>query len=221
MRSDRRSVDASVVDPDGVVFVPAFTGLGSPWFDPYARGAVFGLTRGTTRAHVVRAVVESMAWQTADVVDAHCHPFRTQDLLDRDPASFETRCMFLGTALISSGHANHDLAAFAEELTETTMFGLALRRWAVATAGMPNPWIKSLRSTMFCSSSAAGEIVRVLEMPSSWPRCAKISARSYGALAASGSSAGRIETLKIGTLSASSVRPSLAKISPRIGRTGR
>jgi glycerol kinase len=53
-----------------VVFVPAFTGLGSPWFDPYARGAIFGLTRGTTRAHLVRAVVEAMAWQTADVVDA-------------------------------------------------------------------------------------------------------------------------------------------------------
>ena len=61
---------ASVDDTDGVVFVPAFTGLGSPWFDPYARGAIFGLTRGTTRAHVVRAVVEAMAWQTADVVDA-------------------------------------------------------------------------------------------------------------------------------------------------------
>ena len=57
-------------DTDGVVFVPAFTGLGSPYFDPYARGAVFGLTRGTTRAHLVRAVVEAMAWQTADVVDA-------------------------------------------------------------------------------------------------------------------------------------------------------
>jgi uncharacterized protein len=71
----------------------------------------------------------------ADVVDAHCHPFRTQDLLDRDPKAFETRCMFLGTALISSGHANHDLAAFAEELTETTMFGLALRRWLAAYLG--------------------------------------------------------------------------------------
>jgi glycerol kinase len=61
---------ASVPDPDGVVFVPAFTGLGSPYFDPYARGAVFGLTRGTTRAHLTRAVVEAMAWQTADVIDA-------------------------------------------------------------------------------------------------------------------------------------------------------
>jgi uncharacterized protein len=65
----------------------------------------------------------------ADVIDAHCHPFRSQDLLDRDPRTFETRCMFLGTALISSNHANLEAAAFVEEMTETTMFGLALRRW--------------------------------------------------------------------------------------------
>jgi glycerol kinase len=61
---------ASVPDTGGVVFVPAFTGLGSPWWDPYARGTIIGITRGTTRAHVARAVVESMAWQTRDVVDA-------------------------------------------------------------------------------------------------------------------------------------------------------
>jgi glycerol kinase len=60
----------SVDDTGGVYFVPAFTGLGSPWWDPYARGSVFGLTRGTGRAHLARAVVEAMAWQTADVVDA-------------------------------------------------------------------------------------------------------------------------------------------------------
>ena len=71
----------------------------------------------------------------ADVVDAHCHPFRSQDLLDRDPNAFETRCMYLGTALISSNHANHDLAAFVEELTETTLFGLALRRWLAGYLG--------------------------------------------------------------------------------------
>jgi glycerol kinase len=62
----------SVSDTDGAVFVPALTGLGSPWWDPYARGAILGLTRGTTRAHLVRAAVEAMAWQTADVVDAIC-----------------------------------------------------------------------------------------------------------------------------------------------------
>ncbi|MCB1015463.1 MAG: glycerol kinase GlpK [Acidimicrobiales bacterium] len=61
---------ATVDDTDGVVLVPAFTGLGSPWWDPYARGALLGITRGTTRAHVARAVVESMAYQTRDVVDA-------------------------------------------------------------------------------------------------------------------------------------------------------
>ncbi len=61
---------ASVPDSGGVVFVPAFTGLGSPWWDPYARGTVLGITRGTTRAHLTRAVVEAMAWQTRDVVDA-------------------------------------------------------------------------------------------------------------------------------------------------------
>jgi glycerol kinase len=61
---------ASVEDTGGVVFVPAFTGLGSPYWDPYARAALMGMTRGTTRAHIARAAVEAMAWQTADVVDA-------------------------------------------------------------------------------------------------------------------------------------------------------
>jgi glycerol kinase len=60
----------SVPDSGGVYIVPAFTGLGSPWWDPYARGAIVGITRGTNRAHLARAVVESMAFQTADVVDA-------------------------------------------------------------------------------------------------------------------------------------------------------
>ena len=60
----------TVPDAGGVVMVPAFAGLGSPWWDPYARGAIFGITRGTSRAHVARAVVESMVFQTRDVVDA-------------------------------------------------------------------------------------------------------------------------------------------------------
>jgi glycerol kinase len=60
----------SVPDSGGVYVVPAFTGLGSPWWDAYARGTIVGITRGTSRAHLARAVVESMAFQTADVVDA-------------------------------------------------------------------------------------------------------------------------------------------------------
>ncbi|HWC37981.1 MAG TPA: glycerol kinase GlpK [Acidimicrobiales bacterium] len=61
---------ATIDSTEGVYVVPAFTGLGSPWWDPYARGTVVGLTRGTGRAHVARAVVEAMAFQTRDVVEA-------------------------------------------------------------------------------------------------------------------------------------------------------
>ncbi len=60
----------SVADTGGVYVVPAFAGLGSPWWDPYARGTIVGITRGTGRAEIARAVVESMAYQTRDVVDA-------------------------------------------------------------------------------------------------------------------------------------------------------
>lgn len=60
----------SIPDSEGVFVVPAFTGLGSPWWDPYARGTIVGLTRGVGRAHLARAVVESMAFQVRDVIDA-------------------------------------------------------------------------------------------------------------------------------------------------------
>ena len=60
----------SVPDNGGVYLVPAFTGLGSPWWDPYARGTIVGITRGTSRAHIARAVVEAMTYQTRDVVEA-------------------------------------------------------------------------------------------------------------------------------------------------------
>jgi glycerol kinase len=59
----------SVPDSGGTVFVPALTGLGAPYWDPDARGAMFGLTRGTTRAHLVRAALEAIAYEVRDVVD--------------------------------------------------------------------------------------------------------------------------------------------------------
>ncbi len=61
---------ASLDSNDGVYFVPALTGLGSPHWDPYARGTIVGLTRGTTRAHLARATLEAMAYQTVDAVRA-------------------------------------------------------------------------------------------------------------------------------------------------------
>lgn len=65
--ADSDRLARSVEDSGGVVVVPAFTGLGAPWWDAEARGAIFGLTRGTTRAHLVRAALESLAFQVADV----------------------------------------------------------------------------------------------------------------------------------------------------------
>jgi glycerol kinase len=61
---------AGTPDSGGVYIVPAFAGLGSPWWDPYARGTIVGITRGTSKAHLARAVVEAMAYQTRDVVEA-------------------------------------------------------------------------------------------------------------------------------------------------------
>ena len=60
----------SLADTGGVYLVPAFVGLGAPHWDPYARGTIAGITRGTSRAHIVRAAVEAMAYQTRDVVEA-------------------------------------------------------------------------------------------------------------------------------------------------------
>lgn len=64
------SLAAGVEDNGGVYLVPAFTGLGAPHWDPYARGTIVGLTRGTTSAHLARAALESIAFQTVDVIRA-------------------------------------------------------------------------------------------------------------------------------------------------------
>ncbi len=68
--SDSQIMALSVEDNAGVYFVPALVGLGAPYWNPDARGAIFGLTRGTTREHLVRACLEAMCYQTKDVLDA-------------------------------------------------------------------------------------------------------------------------------------------------------
>jgi glycerol kinase len=68
--NDVEALAASVPDNGGVYLVPAFVGLGAPYWDPYARGTVVGLTRGSTMGHVARATLESMCYQTRDVLEA-------------------------------------------------------------------------------------------------------------------------------------------------------
>ncbi len=67
--SQSEELALSVPDTGGVYLVPAFTGLGTPWWDMFARGTLFGMTRGTSRAHLVRAALESIAFQSRDVLD--------------------------------------------------------------------------------------------------------------------------------------------------------
>ena len=68
--AEATSLAQSVPSSDGVVFVPALAGLGAPHWDPYARGGIFGLTRGTTAAHIARATLEGIAFQVADLYQA-------------------------------------------------------------------------------------------------------------------------------------------------------
>lgn len=68
--ADVEALAAQVPDNGGVYLVPAFTGLGAPHWDPYARGALLGITRGTTAGHIARATLESIAFQTADLLEA-------------------------------------------------------------------------------------------------------------------------------------------------------
>ncbi len=68
--SDMDEIASSVPDAGGVYFVPALSGLGAPYWDPHARGAIVGITRGTTRAHLARATLEAIAFQSAELIEA-------------------------------------------------------------------------------------------------------------------------------------------------------
>ena len=75
--SETEALARSVKENDGVYFVPAFVGLGAPYWDSDARGAIVGLTRGNTKAHIVRAALEGIAYQSRDVIEAMVEDLRT------------------------------------------------------------------------------------------------------------------------------------------------
>lgn len=110
----------SCADSGGVMVVPAFTGLGSPWWDPYARGTIVGITRGTTRAELARAVVESIAFQTRAVVDSMTaqfgHPI-TELRVDGGASVMQL--------LLERQSALLDVPVMRPEVEETTALGAA------------------------------------------------------------------------------------------------
>ena len=111
---------ASLRSNDGVYFVPALTGLGSPHWDPYARGTIVGLTRGSTRAHLARATLESIAYQTADAVEAmHAASGVTLDELRVDGGASANPWLMQFQADILG------LPVVASEFAQTTALGAA------------------------------------------------------------------------------------------------
>jgi glycerol kinase len=120
--SETAQLAQSLPDNEGVYFVPALTGLGTPYWDPTARGMIIGITRGTTRAHIARATLEALAYQTKDVIDIIMNlspntQFRSL-LVDGgatvNPFLLQFQADILGIPLIKPS------------ITETTAFGAAL-----------------------------------------------------------------------------------------------
>ncbi|MBT6119880.1 glycerol kinase GlpK [bacterium] len=119
--SQSEPMATSLSGNNGVYFVPAFSGLGAPHWDPYARGAILGLTRGTTSAHIVRAALESMAYQALDLFKS------VQDVNPRN--KIEKLCVDGGACsndfLMQFQSDMLQLPVERPEIIETTAFGVA------------------------------------------------------------------------------------------------
>jgi len=118
--ADLEPLAKQVDDSGGLIFVPALTGLGSPHWDPYARGTMLGITRGTNRSHLARAVIEAMAWQTRDVIEAMVASGGVviKELrVDGGAAVMDTLCQLQSDVL--------NVLVVRPEITETTVLGAA------------------------------------------------------------------------------------------------
>jgi glycerol kinase len=118
--ADTEALAASLDSNDGVYFVPALTGLGSPHWDPYARGTIVGLTRGSGRAHLARAALEAIAYQTVDAVraqEAACG--RRLEVLKADGGAVANRWLMQFQADML------DAPVVVPEIAETTALGAA------------------------------------------------------------------------------------------------
>jgi glycerol kinase len=116
--AESAAVASTVPDSGGVVFVPALTGLGAPDWDPHARGLVIGITRGTTRAHLVRATLEAIAHEVRDVVDTlPSHTSLTSLTVDGGASANDLLCQVQADLI--------DVPVERPRIVETTALGAA------------------------------------------------------------------------------------------------
>jgi glycerol kinase len=169
--SDVEQLAARAKDNGGVYFVPAFVGLGAPHWDPYARGAIVGLTRGSTREHIARAALEAMAYQTADVaraMEADSNVKLAELRVDGGAANNDLTMQFQADVL--------DVDVVRPRVTETTALGAAyLAGMSVGVWSGPDDVAKHWHEQRrFTSHMAGTERDRLFK---AWHRAVERSAR--------------------------------------------
>lgn len=131
--ADCEYYSSKVPDSGGVLVVPAFQGLGAPYWDPYARGIIIGITRATTKYHLVRATVESMAYQTADVIE----------LMENS-----TGIKVDGLAVDGGASANNMLLSFQSDILGTSV----MRPECIETTALGAAYLCGLATGMYKST---------------------------------------------------------------------
>lgn len=163
--SEVEELAAEVEDSGGVTIVPAFSGLGAPYWDPHARGAILGLTRGSSRAHIARAALEGIAYQVADVAQVmEVDSGRRLESLQADGGAsansilMQTQADLLGVTIRCS------------QLAETTALGAAFMAGLAVGVWDSKEVLKRLWKESRHYESRSGEEARVAAM-ARWRRC--------------------------------------------------
>ncbi|HET7432376.1 MAG TPA: glycerol kinase [Nocardioides sp.] len=115
--AETAAIASTVGDTEGVVFVPALTGLGAPHWDPHARGLVIGITRGTTRGHIVRATLEAIAFEVRDVLETMPSPAASSLRVDGGASANDLLCQIQADQIA--------IPVERPEIVETTALGAA------------------------------------------------------------------------------------------------
>jgi glycerol kinase len=171
--SETEAMAASLDGNDGVYFVPALTGLGSPHWDPYARGTIVGLTRGTRREHLARAALEAIACQTVDAVRAQeAASGERLEVLKADGGAVANRWLMQFQADVLGA------PVVVPEITETTalgaayLAGIATGRWTREQVG--EMWRKAARYEPAMGEDERASLLadwrRALERAKGWAR---------------------------------------------------
>jgi len=129
--SESETLASSVESTDGVYFVPAFTGLGAPWWDKEAKALICGMNRGTAKAHIVRAALESIAYQIRDLVSLIRESGVMLRELRVDGGPVKNKFLMQFQADILQASINRSPIEEASALGAVLMGGIALKRWSV------------------------------------------------------------------------------------------